>query len=98
MLMEVGLIAAGIPVGWLLRKHEKAQQVVAASLTWTVRIMLFLLGFALGGNAELLAQISSLGLRALVISLLAVAGSMFLGRLISRSLNMDLLGSKSDQP
>lgn len=88
MILEMGLIVAGIPAGWLLRKNAKAQAAVGQVLTWAVRILLFLLGLSLGSNMELLHQFNTLGLRAALISTLSLAGSLVCARLLGRFLEV----------
>ena len=68
MLLEIGLIAGGIPAGWGMRHCPRIVRWVNEFLSWTVRIMLFLLGLALGLDDNLIGQLESLGLYALVIS------------------------------
>ena len=68
MLLEMGLIAGGIPAGWLLRRRASVVKLANAALGWTVRIMLFFLGLSLGLDDALLGQLSSLGLYAVLIS------------------------------
>ena len=89
MLLEVGLIIGGIPVGWLLRKNRTAQKVSGEMLNWTVRALLFLLGLSLGSDDNLMLQLNSLGLRAAVISIFSIGGSVLLGRQLSSHLSMD---------
>lgn len=89
MLLEMGLIVAGIPAGWLLRRNDKAKALVGRALTWAVWALLFMLGLALGSDSALLEQISRLGARAAVISTLSVAGCLVFARLLGRWLNMD---------
>ena len=89
MLLEMGLIVAGIPAGWLLRRNDKAKALVGRALTWAVWALLFMLGLALGADSALLEQISRLGARAAVISPLSVAGCLVFARLLGRWLNMD---------
>lgn len=89
MLLEVGLIVAGIPAGYVLRRKEKARLVVARLLTWTVWALLFMLGLALGSDSMLLERLSRLGARAAVISLLSVTGCLLAARLTGRWLNLD---------
>ena len=48
MLLEMGLVAAGVPFGWLWRNSVRVIAFVGRGLTWTVRLMLFLLGLSLG--------------------------------------------------
>lgn len=89
MLLEMGIIVAGIPAGWMLRKSDRAKSAVGRVLTWAVWALLFLLGLALGSDDELLRQISSLGLRAAVISTLSVVGCLVFARLLGRFLDLD---------
>lgn len=84
MLAEIGLIAGGIPAGWLTRRSEAVVKVVNRCLGWTVRAMLFLLGLSIGGNDELLAQMEKFGLCAAVISSLSVLGCLAAARLLGR--------------
>ena len=89
MLLEIGLIAAGIPAGYVLRRKEKARAAVTRLLTWAVWALLFMLGLALGSDAMLLEQVSRLGVSAAVISVLSVAGCLAGARLAGRWLNLD---------
>ncbi len=84
MLLEIGLIAGGVPAGWLLRENESAVRSVNTFLGWTVRAMLFLLGLALGLDDALIGQLESLGLYAAVISSFSVAGCFVAARLLGR--------------
>lgn len=52
MLLEMGLVAAGVPFGWLWRNSARVIAFVGRGLTWTVRLMLFLLGAFAGGRRE----------------------------------------------
>ena len=74
MLLEMGLIAGGIPAGWLLRRRSLVVKLANTALGWTVRIMLFFLGLSLGLDDTLLSQLQSLGLYAAFISSFSIAG------------------------
>ena len=50
MLLEMGLIVGGVPFGWMGRKSERVIALVGRGLTWTVRLMLFLLWLSLGAD------------------------------------------------
>ena len=93
MLLEIGLVAGGVPVGWLWRKSSRAMALVNSSLTWSVRIMLCLLGLALGADENLLAQIRILGLRAACISTLSVLGCIFFGWLLVKTAFADIINA-----
>jgi uncharacterized membrane protein YbjE (DUF340 family) len=84
MLLEVGLIAGGIPAGWAMRQCPRIVRWVNECLSWTVRIMLFLLGLALGLDDKLIGQLESLGLYALLISSFSVAGCFLAAHLLGR--------------
>lgn len=89
MLLEMGLVVAGIPAGYVLRRKERARAAVAWLLTRAVWALLFMLGLALGSDSMLLEQLSRLGVRAAVISVLSVAGCLLGARLAGRWLNLD---------
>ena len=82
MLLEMGLIAGGIPAGWCLRRNAAVVRIVNTALGWTVRIMLFLLGMSLGLDDALLGQIRSLGLCAVLISSFSVVGCFAAARFL----------------
>ena len=84
MLLEIGLIDGGVPAGWTLRNCARAVRWVNEFLSWTVRIMLFLLGLALGLDDALIGQLESLGLYAAVISSFSVAGCFLAARLLGQ--------------
>lgn len=84
MLLEMGLIAGGIPAGWLLRRRAFVVKLANAALGWTVRIMLFFLGLSLGLDDALLGQLRSLGLYAVLISSFSVTGCFVAARLLGR--------------
>lgn len=98
MLLEMGLVVAGIPAGYVLRRKERARAVVARLLTWAVWALLFMLGLALGSDAMLLEQLSRLGVRAAVISVLSVAGCLLGARLAGRWLNLDTADLSDTRP
>ena len=84
MLLEMGLVAAGVPFGWLWRNSARIIAFVGRGLTWTVRLMLFLLGLSLGADAILLAQMRTLGLRAACISGFSVLGCVIAAWILGR--------------
>jgi len=71
------LLAVGIAIGWLIRKKQKLTGIIDRLLGWSVYLLLFLLGIGIGTNEEIIGDFSTLGLQAIGISLLAIAGSIF---------------------
>jgi uncharacterized membrane protein YbjE (DUF340 family) len=70
------LLAVGIAIGWLIRKKQKLVGIIDRLLGWSVYLLLFLLGIGIGTNEEIIRDFSTLGLQAIGISLLAIAGSI----------------------
>jgi uncharacterized membrane protein YbjE (DUF340 family) len=70
------LLAVGIAIGWLIRKKQKLTGIIDRLLGWSVYLLLFLLGIGIGTNEEIIRDFSTLGLQAIGISLLAIAGSI----------------------
>ena len=56
-------------------------------LTWSVRILLLLLGLALGADDRLMSQMDTIGARGIFISLCCVAGSLIGARLLEPIMN-----------
>ncbi len=82
MILEMGLIAGGVPAGWVLRNNAAAVRGVNTALGWTVRVMLFLLGLSLGLDDTLIGQIRSIGLYAAFVSTFSVAGCFIAARIL----------------
>lgn len=76
MLVEISCLVLGVPVGYILRKSPLVIKCTDVALTWSVRLLLLLLGLALGADDELMSRMDSLGLRGAGISLCCVAGSL----------------------
>ena len=72
MLLEIGLIAAGVPVGHALRGSARAKRYSLPALTATVWFILFTQGLKLGGDERLAAQAGMLGARAAALWLLGM--------------------------
>ena len=73
--MLVVFLVAGVLLGYLLRgeKHVNLNHVVF----WVILVLIFFLGFSIGSNNELLNSIPTVGLDAVVLSLLAMVFSVF---------------------
>ena len=76
MFAVVLFMLGGIAVGWLLRKRDSGwSSKMTTVLIWT---LLFLLGVEVGGNKKIISSLPSLGLDALIIAALSMAGSCVL--------------------
>ncbi|MFI3270858.1 MAG: lysine exporter LysO family protein [Pseudomonadota bacterium] len=86
MFITLSFIFAGIPIGLLLRNRVSFVNIVGVLTTWSVYMLLFVLGLSLGGNDEVFARVPALGLRSLIVTIFAILGSMictyFVGRFL----------------
>ena len=57
MIVEMGCLILGVPVGFLLRRKPLVIKITDQVLTWSVRILLLLLGLALGADDRLKARL-----------------------------------------
>ena len=87
MIVEMGCLILGVPVGFLLRRKPLVIKLTDQVLTWSVRILLLLLGLALGADDRLMSQIDTIGARGIFISLCCVAGGLIGARLLEPIMN-----------
>jgi hypothetical protein len=77
-------LAAGILVGLLLRGRARLLAAADRLSALSVCLLVFLLGLAVGGNEAVVRNLGPLGLRAAVLSLAGVLGSVLAARLVFR--------------
>lgn len=87
MLVEMSCLVLGVPVGFLLRKQPLAIRMTDQTLTWSVRMLLLLLGLALGADDHLMSQMDTIGARGIFISLCCVLGSLIGAKLLEPIMN-----------
>lgn len=86
MILEIGIIAAGVPFGFFLRKKEKFKTVVGHLCTYSVYALLFFLGLEIGSNEEIMQQIEFIGFKALILSLTITGASLIAGIYVHKRL------------
>lgn len=74
MLTVIGLMVAGILLGYLLR--ERSWKGVPQLINAAILLLLFLLGITVGADESIMDNLGTIGKDALVITLAAVAGSV----------------------
>ena len=74
MIITIGFLLAGFLLGLLLKGRVKLP--TSAITLASICLLLFILGLEIGGNRELLANLPTMGLTALVVSVLAILGSV----------------------
>ena len=68
----------GIFIGYLLRKHKKLVKPVDKITMFSIYLLLFLIGVSIGSNKEIITNIGSLGIIAVILSSGAIIGSILL--------------------
>ncbi len=76
MLAEIACITLGVPIGYALRKYSTAVAWGNRALSAVIYILLFLIGFSVGGNNEFLARLTELGVQGILIGILCALGSV----------------------
>ena len=74
MLIVIGLMVSGILLGYLFR--EKNLKFVQKLITLAIFALLFLLGLGVGTNDQIMDNLDTIGLDALVITFGAIVGSV----------------------
>lgn len=90
MITEIACIAVGIPLGFALRHRQAAIRCVDRLTSWSIYALLFLLGLSLGTDDELISRAGDLGMRAVVISLCSLMGSVLAAWVLQRLLPADV--------
>lgn len=75
MFTVIGIMFGGIAVGYLLRKVELLQK-VGRPISYTIYLLLFLLGITVGGNPDIVNNLATLGGQALLLAAAATLGSV----------------------
>ncbi len=76
MWVEVGLIVAGVPMGYALRKSSKAVSITNHALSIVIYALLFLIGLNIGSNDDLIARMADLGIQGIFIGIACAIGSI----------------------
>lgn len=75
MFIVIGIMFFGVGVGYLLRRVPFSR-VTGSSISYTIYLLLFLLGISVGSNRTIVDNIASLGGEALLIASAATLGSL----------------------
>ncbi|MDE6451497.1 MAG: lysine exporter LysO family protein [Odoribacter sp.] len=80
MLTVVGIMLAGVCCGFCLRKRNLKW--VSYGVTIAIWVLLFSLGISVGNNEAILNNLDTIGWQALVMSTVAVLGSVVLSAVV----------------
>ncbi|MFI3323346.1 MAG: LysO family transporter [Rikenellaceae bacterium] len=86
MFIVLAIIAIGIVIGSLIRT-PKASKLFSGMLNYIIYLLLLVMGIVVGGNEQIVGNLSTIGLRALIISSGATLGSIILALILYRYIN-----------
>ncbi len=86
MILEIGLIAVGVPFGLLLRGYENFKSVMLKAFTIIVYALLFFFGLKVGANDTIMNNLHIVGIRSLLLSFAIILGSIIAGICIKKFL------------
>lgn len=75
MFTVIGIMFCGIALGYLFRKKTILQK-LGKPISYTIYLLLFLLGISVGGNSEIINNLPSLGGQALLLAFAGTLGSV----------------------
>lgn len=75
MFVVIGIMFAGIAVGYVLRQVEWLQQ-IGKPISYTILLLLFLLGITVGANESIVNNLATLGGQALLLASAGTFGSI----------------------
>ena len=78
MFTVIGIMFAGIAAGYLLRKIEFLQK-IGKPISYTILLVLFLLGISVGANKDIVDNLATLGGQAFLLALAGTVGSVLAG-------------------
>lgn len=76
MFTVIAIMFGGIAVGYLFRKVGFLQK-IGRPISYTILLLLFLLGISVGSNEAIMNNLTTLGGQAFLIALAGTMGSVF---------------------
>jgi uncharacterized membrane protein YbjE (DUF340 family) len=86
MLTVILIMTAGMIAGFLLRRRKELYKRLDQTVSIVIYLLLFLLGLTVGQNRTIVENFHLIGVKALLITLAAVAGSVILAAVAYRFL------------
>jgi len=90
MIVILVVLTAGIILGFLMRNHERMIRTADRIMNGTIYLLLFLLGLSVGANETIISNIHTIGVRALVLTVGAIVGSVIVSYIVSRLFFRDM--------
>jgi len=78
-------LVAGMFAGYLFRYKKSILATASTATTWSLYLLIFLLGISVGTNDTVVRALGRLGVQALVLSAGGIAGSVLVSCFVSRA-------------
>jgi uncharacterized membrane protein YbjE (DUF340 family) len=78
MVTVIVIMISGILIGYLFRNQKWISGPVGKIITWSIFLLLFLLGISVGTNDTIISNLDKIGLNALLLTVGAISGSVIL--------------------
>lgn len=78
-------LVAGMFVGYLFRSMRRVLATASTATTWSLYVLIFLLGISVGTNETVVRALGGLGVQALILSAGGIAGSVLVSCVVSRA-------------
>ena len=78
-------LAIGMFVGYLLQSQRRVLEALSIATTWSLFLLIFLLGVSVGVNESIVHALGRLGVQALILSAGGIVGSVLMGWLVVRT-------------
>ncbi|MFO7862845.1 MAG: LysO family transporter [Salinivirgaceae bacterium] len=84
MIKVLVIMTLGMGAGLLLRRRKRVLKMVDKAMLLAVFVLLFLMGVAIGSDAQIMSNLHNVGLAAVIVSVAAIAGSVLLAWVVFR--------------
>ena len=80
------VMLSGILIGYILRNIRAIPALVSKINIYIIFLLLFVMGLSVGSNQQVIQGLGTLGLLGIAISVVSIAGSVFLSWIVYRHL------------
>ncbi len=81
-MLVLWIIAAGMFAGRLLASRRGVLSVAGKGATWSLYLLIFLLGLSVGSDGSVMGALGQLGLQAMILCLGGILGSLLVSAIV----------------
>jgi uncharacterized membrane protein YbjE (DUF340 family) len=81
-MLVLWIIAAGMLAGRLLTSQRRTLVIASRGATWSLYLLIFLLGLSVGSDGSVLGALGQLGLQAIILCLGGILGSLLISAIV----------------